>query len=86
MQRNGSEAVIIGEAVRKTYDTGRIRQEALRGVDVAVSAGEMVAVMGPSGCGKTTLLNCLSGLDEVDSGSTTIAHSLRFSGCLCGSR
>ena len=72
MQRNGSESVIIGEAVRKTYDTGRIRQEALRGVDVAVSAGEMVAVMGPSGCGKTTLLNCLSGLDEVDSGSIRI--------------
>ncbi len=72
MQRNGSEAVIIGEAVRKTYDTGRIRHEALRGVDVAVSAGEMVAVMGPSGCGKTTLLNCLSGLDEVDSGSIRI--------------
>ena len=72
MQRNGSEAVIIGEAVRKTYDTGRIRHEALRGVDVAVSAGEMVAVMGPSGCGKTTLLNCLSGLDEVDSGSIKI--------------
>ena len=72
MQRNGSEAVIIGEAVRKTYDTGRIRHEALRGVDVAVSAGEMVAVMGPSGCGKTTLSNCLSGLDEVDSGSIRI--------------
>ena len=72
MQRNGNEAVIIGEAVRKTYDTGRIRHEALRGVDVAVSAGEMVAVMGPSGCGKTTLLNCLSGLDEVDSGSIRI--------------
>ena len=72
MQRNGSEAVIIGEAVRKTYDTGRIRHETLRGVDVAVSAGEMVAVMGPSGCGKTTLLNCLSGLDEVDSGSIRI--------------
>ena len=41
-------------------------------MDVAVSAGEMVAVMGPSGCGKTTLLNCLSGLDDIDSGSVTI--------------
>ena len=52
MQRNGSEAVIIGEAVRKTYDTGRIRHEVLRGVDVAVSAGEMVAVMGPAAAGR----------------------------------
>ena len=34
--------------------------------------GEMVAIMGPSGCGKTTLLNCLSGLDEIDSGKVLI--------------
>ena len=64
--------VIVARGVRKTYHTGRITLEALRGVDVAVSAGEMVAVMGPSGCGKTTLLNCLSGLDDIDSGSVTI--------------
>jgi len=43
--------------------------QALRGVDFAVERGEMVAVMGPSGCGKTTLLNCLSGLDQVDAGT-----------------
>ena len=42
--------------------------QALKAVDFAVERGEMVAVMGPSGCGKTTLLNCLSGLDNVDSG------------------
>ncbi|MCH8186416.1 MAG: ABC transporter ATP-binding protein [Chloroflexi bacterium] len=66
-------ALIVGRAVYKTYDTGRVKVEALRGVDIAVAKGEMVAVMGPSGCGKTTLLNCLSGLDDIESGTITIA-------------
>ena len=41
---------------------------ALDSVDIELQRGEMVAVMGPSGCGKTTLLNCLSGLDQISSG------------------
>ena len=64
--------IIVGQGVHKTYDTGRVKVHALRGVDVAVRQGEMVAVMGPSGCGKTTMLNCLSGLDEIDSGLISI--------------
>lgn len=63
-----SDIIIQATGVHKTYDTGSTRVEALRGVDLTIHRGEMVAVMGPSGCGKTTLLNCLSGLDEVDSG------------------
>jgi len=56
----------------KTYDTGAVRVDALRGVDLTLERGEMAAIMGPSGCGKTTLLNCLSGLDAVDAGEVVI--------------
>jgi len=65
-------AIVEAHGVHKTYETGRVRVSALRGVDLVVERGEMVAIMGPSGCGKTTLLNCLSGLDDVDSGEIVI--------------
>ena len=65
--------IIEAENVVKTYDAGSVAVQALRGVTLQVYRGEMVAIMGPSGCGKTTLLNCLSGLDEIDSGVIRIA-------------
>jgi putative ABC transport system ATP-binding protein len=64
--------IVEARTVRKTYDTGAVRVDALRGVDLALAQGEMVAIMGPSGCGKTTLLNCLSGLDSIDEGEVLI--------------
>ncbi len=66
------DLVIDARGVVKTYDTGEVQVQALRGVDLLVPRGEMVAVMGPSGCGKTTLLNCLSGLDTFDAGQVLI--------------
>ena len=67
-----ADAIIEATDVTKTYDTGRVQVRALRGVSLTVRRSEMVAIMGPSGCGKTTLLNCLSGLDVIDSGRILI--------------
>ena len=66
------DPIVQATGIYKTYDTGKVQVNALRGVDLSVGRGEMVAIMGPSGCGKTTMLNCLSGLDDVDSGQVTI--------------
>ena len=64
--------VVQASGVHKVYHTGQVSVPALRGVDLSVRRGEMVAIMGPSGCGKTTLLNCLSGLDTADQGQIVI--------------
>ena len=71
--QNGN--IIQATGVHKTYDTGKVIVNALRGVDLSVIRGEMVAVMGPSGCGKTTLLNVLSGLDDITEGQVVIDGS-----------
>ena len=64
--------IISATNVQKIYKTGQLEVQALRGVDIHVEEGEMIAIMGPSGCGKTTLLNCLSGIDSINNGEITI--------------
>ena len=64
--------IIIGSNVHKTYDTGKIKVHALRGVNLNIEKGDIVAIMGPSGCGKTTLLNCFSGIDDLTDGKVTV--------------
>src|SRR5215203_2204535 len=70
--RSAGEAMVDARDLQKIYAAGGATVHALRGVDLRIPRGEMVAVMGPSGCGKTTLLNCLSGLDEFNSGEVFI--------------
>jgi putative ABC transport system ATP-binding protein len=66
------EPILSARGVAKTYRTGSQQVRALRGIDLDVHAGELVMIMGPSGNGKTTLLNCLSGLDDIDTGTVHV--------------
>ena len=71
-KKNGSAEsnghIIDMQAITKVYDTGKIKVEALRGIDLKVKKGEFVAIVGPSGSGKSTLLNLLGCLDTPTDG------------------
>jgi putative ABC transport system ATP-binding protein len=59
--------------VSKTYEDGATRHDVLRGIDLDVAPGEMVALMGPSGSGKSTLLNIIAGIDAPDRGTVEVS-------------
>jgi ABC-type lipoprotein export system ATPase subunit len=68
MEMNHNDALICTEQVTRIYQVGAREIPALRGVDLAVGAGKVVALRGRSGSGKTTLLNCVGGLDRPTGG------------------
>jgi putative ABC transport system ATP-binding protein len=62
------QALLVGEALTKTYPMGETTVYALRGVDITLYAGEFIVFLGASGSGKSTLLNIIGGLDTPSSG------------------
>ena len=69
-------AVIHMNGIRKIYDTGKIKVEALRGIDLEVQDGEFVAIIGPSGSGKSTLMNLIGCLDTPSGGTYRLSGDL----------
>ncbi len=65
---NGNGSIIRMSEIRKIYDTGKVKVEALKSIDLEISKGELIAIVGPSGSGKSTLMNLIGCLDTPTSG------------------
>ena len=68
-------AIVQTKDIKKTYKQGKVKVEALCGVDLIVDKAAFVALAGPSGSGKTTMLNIIGGLDLPDSGSVIVDNN-----------
>ncbi|OGF66541.1 MAG: macrolide ABC transporter ATP-binding protein [Candidatus Fischerbacteria bacterium RBG_13_37_8] len=60
--------------IEKTYDTGKVKVDALKDISIEVKKGEFISLMGPSGSGKTTLMNIMGCLDTPTSGDYFLEH------------
>ena len=67
--KDSNGAVIRMKGIRKVYDTGKVKVEALAGIDLEIGTGELVAIIGPSGSGKSTLMNLIGCLDTPTDGT-----------------
>ena len=63
---------IIVSDLKKTYTTGIVKNEVLKGIEIKLGKGEIGVILGPSGSGKTTLLNIIGGVDQGDSGKVIV--------------
>lgn len=71
IQPHDDDMVSIHQLI-KVYSSGSLEVTALRGIDLSIKRGEVIAVIGPSGCGKTTLLNIIGGLDDATAGKVFV--------------
>jgi putative ABC transport system ATP-binding protein len=74
-QPRAADPIIELARVEKVYRSGKVGFPALSGIDLTITAGEMVAVTGPSGSGKSTIINVIAGIDRPTAGTVTVAGS-----------
>ena len=75
MTNNGDKLVLQAQGLVKTFGAGASQVNALRGIDLKVPAGQLLALIGPSGSGKSTLLNVLGGIEVPSEGSVRLDNT-----------